>query len=121
VDRPLAGQPGVVQIMRDDPTYPENWTFLASVPDPWEAFHAGQGVLVNEQLARRADLSVGDGLAVTDTLTLPILAIHGDYGNPVGQAILTEALFRRTFPDAVPQASRSASPKPTSPPSRTAS
>jgi putative ABC transport system permease protein len=82
VDRPLAGQPGVVQIMRDDPTYPENWTFLASVPDPWEAFHAGQGVLVNEQLARRADLSVGDGLAVTDTLTLPILAIHGDYGNP---------------------------------------
>jgi putative ABC transport system permease protein len=102
VDRTLAGFPAEVQIMRPDPTYPENWRLLSAAPGPWDALHAGQGVLVNEQLARRAGLAVGDPLAVTDALTLPVLGIYGDYGNPVGQAILTESLFRETFPEVVP-------------------
>ncbi|MBP1806557.1 FtsX-like permease family protein [Rubellimicrobium aerolatum] len=102
VDRPLAGLPAEVQILRDDPTYRENWRFLSAAPDPWDQLAAGQGVLVNEQLARRAGLAVGDPLAVTDALTLPILGIYGDYGNAVGQAILTEPLFRDAFPEVVP-------------------
>ncbi|TNC48309.1 FtsX-like permease family protein [Rubellimicrobium rubrum] len=102
VERTLSGLPSEVQILRDDPTYRENWRFLNAAPDPWDRLAAGEGVLVNEQLARRAGLSVGDPLAVTEALTLPILGIYGDYGNPVGQAILTERLFRDTFPEVVP-------------------
>ncbi|TNC74166.1 FtsX-like permease family protein [Rubellimicrobium roseum] len=102
IERPLAGLPAQVQILRDDPTYRENWRFLSAVPDAWDRLAAGQGLLVNEQLARRAGLSVGDDLQVTGAVTLPILGIYGDYGNPVGEAILTEALFRQTFPEVVP-------------------
>jgi putative ABC transport system permease protein len=102
VPRPLAGQPGEVLLLRDDPTYRENWRFLNAARDPWDQLAAGQGVLVNEQLARRAGLSVGDPLAVTDALTLPVLGIYGDYGNPVGQAILPEPLFRQAFPETAP-------------------
>jgi putative ABC transport system permease protein len=35
---------------------------------------------------------------VSADLVLPVLGIHGDYGNPIGQVILTEDLFRSTFP-----------------------
>lgn len=102
VQRPLAGQPGEVLILRDDPTYRENWRFLSATPDPWDRLARGEGLLVNEQLARRADLSLGDPLEVAPGLTLPVVGIHGDYGNPVGQAILAEPLFRQAFPDTVP-------------------
>lgn len=98
----LAGAPGEVLLMRDDPTYPENWTFLSAAPDAWARLHAGEGAFVNEQLARREGLSVGDPLPLVPGPTLPILAVYGDYGNTVAQAILTEDLFRATFPEVVP-------------------
>jgi putative ABC transport system permease protein len=102
VERTLAGQPAEVLILRDDPTYRENWRFLSAVPDPWDRLAAGQGVLVNEQLARRADLALGDQIELAPGLTLPVVGIHGDYGNPVGQAILSEPLFLQAFPDTAP-------------------
>ncbi|WP_342670803.1 FtsX-like permease family protein [Rubellimicrobium mesophilum] len=102
VERPLEGQPGEVRLLRDDPTYRENWRFLSAVPDAWDKLAEGQGTVVNEQLARRAGLSVGDPLALTETVTLPVLGIYGDYGNPVGQAIIAESLFHRTFPEVDP-------------------
>jgi len=30
---------------------------------------------------------------------LPILGVHGDYGNPIGQVIVTEPLFRALYPE----------------------
>ncbi|MGV8989473.1 MAG: hypothetical protein ACOH2H_24950 [Cypionkella sp.] len=55
-------------------------------------------MLINEQLFRRAGLDLGAAVAVAPGVTLPVLGIYGDYGNPVGQVILAEALFRRLFP-----------------------
>ncbi len=95
----LAGLPGTVFGARDHATYRDNWTFLSSISNPWEAIHAGTGILLNEQTARKRELSVGDPLTIGEA-TFPIAGIYGDYGNPTGQAILSEATFRGLFPEA---------------------
>ncbi len=98
VDQPLAGQPAEVFGARDHATYRTNWRFLDAVPDAWDRLAAGDGVLINEQLSRRAGLAVGDPLQVGSEV-FPILGIYGDYGNPIGQAILNEVPFARLYPD----------------------
>lgn len=100
VDRDLAGEPAELYGARAHATYPDNWRLLAAGPDPWGQVWAGQGVLVNEQLARRAGLAPGDVLDVGVPLT--VAGIYGDYGNPVGQAVIGEGLFRDLFPEATP-------------------
>ncbi|EPX85834.1 ABC-type antimicrobial peptide transport system, permease component [Rubellimicrobium thermophilum DSM 16684] len=102
VDLVLAGQPAEILALRDDPVYRANWRFLAARPDPWDRLAAGEGVFVSEQLARRAGLWPGTGLEIVPGLIRPVLAVYADYGNPLGQAILTEELFRTTFPGVEP-------------------
>ena len=99
IETRLAGLPAELFGARVGPTYTENWRFLASDPDAWAQVADGTAVIVNEQLARRADLWVGDQLTVGPEADLPIAGVFGDYGNPIGQAIIGEALFRRLFPD----------------------
>lgn len=85
---------------RDHQTYPDNWTFLSAISDPWPALHDGTGILVNEQMARRIGLSIGDVVQVQNR-DFNIVGIHGDYGNPIGQAILGAETFAALYPDAV--------------------
>ena len=86
---------------RDHATYRDNWKFLDSADDPWGAVHSGSGILINEQLARRAPLAIGDAVEV-DGETFVISGIYGDYGNPIGQAIIDEVAFANLFPDVAP-------------------
>ena len=102
VDRPLAGLPAEIYASRDHRTYRENWQFLQAVPAVWDVLATGQGVLINEQLGRRAGLALGDLLEISPGTSLPVIGIYGDYGNPVGQAILTEPLFQTLFPTVQP-------------------
>lgn len=102
VERELAGRPGDMQVQRDDRMYRENRRFIASVPEVWDRLHAGEGVLINEQLARRADLWPGNPLGLGGGVRLPVLGVYSDYGNPKGEATVGEALFARLAPDAVP-------------------
>ncbi len=102
VDRDVAGLPAQITGARDHATYRDNWRFLRAEPDAWQALALGKGVLVNEQLFRRAGLDLGAMVTVAPGLSLPVLGIYGDYGNPVGQVILTEALFRQQFPEVPP-------------------
>jgi len=99
VSRDLADAPGELYGSRDDLTYRENWQFLDAVPMVWDVLARGEGVLVNEQMARRAGLSLGDPVTVAEGVSLPVIGIHGDYGNPIGQAIITETLFRTLYPE----------------------
>ncbi|MEM6304254.1 MAG: ABC transporter permease [Pseudomonadota bacterium] len=96
----IAGQPVRLYGLRVGPTYRANWVFLDETPDAWDSVAAGEAVVVNEQIARRAGLWVGDSVDVTPDLTLPIAAVVGDYGNPNGQVITSEAQFLRLYPDA---------------------
>lgn len=99
VDRQVSGQPAQVYAARDHATYRDNWQFLRAAPDVWDRLARGEGVLVNEQLYRRAALDLGAQVTVSPDHSLPVLGIYGDYGNPIGQVIVTEALFRSKFPE----------------------
>ena len=102
VSQSVAGQPARVFGVEVGPTYRDNWVFLAARPDAWDRVAAGRAVVVNEQLARRADLWVGDAVDVAPGLTLPIAAVVGDYGNPKGQVITSRAVFENLYPDRYP-------------------
>lgn len=99
VDTELAGLPAQLYGARIGATYRENWGLLDAAPQVWDSVAAGEALLVNEQLARRAGIWVGDDLAVAPDLVLPIAGVFGDYGNPIGQAIIAEPLFARLHPD----------------------
>lgn len=98
----LTGRPTELYSVRVGPTYRDNWVFLAAAAQPWDAVAAGQAVVVNEQLARRAGLWVGDDVEIDAKLTLPIAAVVGDYGNPNGQVVIAQSLFERLHPSLVP-------------------
>ena len=98
VDRDVAGLPAQIFGARDHATYRDNWQFLRSVPDAWDRLARGDGVVINEQLFRRAGLDLGTEIAIAPGLRLPVLGIYGDYGNPIGQVIAAEDLFRSLYP-----------------------
>ncbi|ABG31831.1 ABC transporter permease [Roseobacter denitrificans] len=95
IDTRLGGLPAEVFGIRDHATYRENWPLLSAQPEVWDLLAAGQGALVNEQLARRQDWQVGDTLPTGDRL----IGIYSDYGNAVGQLVLGEDLFSMRYPD----------------------
>lgn len=102
VDATLGGLPAEIFGARIGTTYRENWRFLDATPTVWDEVEQGRAVVINEQLSRRAGLQVGDVLALGPALSLPVAGVVGDYGNPIGQAIIGEALFHESFPDVLP-------------------
>ena len=96
-EAPLIGQPGEVYGIADHPTYRDNWPLLTSIPDVWDAVARGEGVLVNEQLSRRAGLGLGAVLELPGG-ALAVVGVYSDYGNPSPQAILGLEAFRARFP-----------------------
>jgi len=98
----VAGQPSRHFGVRVGPTYREDWVFLDAEPDAWDRVDAGMAVVLNEQLARRVGLWIGDPVEIVPSLTLPIAAIVADYGNPNGQVISSERIFLDIYPRTVP-------------------
>ena len=82
----LADHPAELFGARVGPSYVDNWRFIDSDGPVWDRVADGSAVIINEQLARRADLWPGDRLAIAPGSTLPIAGVVGDYGNPIGQA-----------------------------------
>ena len=76
------------------------WSLQAAGDQPWQGFAAGEGVMVNEQLARRYPLVVGDTLVLTlanTRLERPVLAIYADYGRPAGEVLINLELLPDEF------------------------
>jgi len=76
------------------------WSLQAADDQPWQGFAAGEGVMVNEQLARRYPLAVGDTLVLTlanTRLERPVLAIYADYGRPAGEVLINLELLPDEF------------------------
>ena len=96
----VEGQPVQVFGIVDHATYRDNWPMLAQVPDVWDRIAASEAVLLNEQLARRSGLGLGDPVALSNGLSLPVAGIFSDYGNPKGQVIVSNDLLVKNFPDA---------------------
>lgn len=98
----IAGQPTDLFGARDHSTYRENWTFLQQAANLWDTTFAGQTILINEQLSRRGGLGIGDAVTVQD-ITFTIAGVYGDYGNPIGQALIGETTFGALYPDISPE------------------
>lgn len=84
----------------DDPVYRDHWPLIARSDGDWDRVMSGQAILINEQLARRADLWPGDALALSATASLPIAGVYSDYGNPTGQAIVSMSRLDQIAPGA---------------------
>ncbi|PXX92782.1 ABC transporter permease [Marinobacter vulgaris] len=75
------------------------WTLLASIDQPWRGLEQG-GVMLNEQLARRRQLDVGDNLTVTiadSVISADIVAIYADYGRPAGEILVAGGALPESF------------------------
>lgn len=101
-DTQIAGQPTEVFGSRDHATYRDNWVFLQQTDAPWDSTFAGQTILINEQLSRRAGLNVGDEIILQENV-FAIAGVYGDYGNPIGQAVISEEVFATLYPGITPQ------------------
>ncbi|MFW8593148.1 FtsX-like permease family protein [Cribrihabitans neustonicus] len=91
------GAPLRIYGIRDHATYRRNWPLLQAQPQVWEALARGDAVLINEQLARRNGIALGQEIALQAGWTLPVAGIYSDYGNTHGQALVAlPALLERT-------------------------
>jgi putative ABC transport system permease protein len=97
----IAGLPAEVFGTRDDATYRDNWRFLQTAEGAWDAVFDGDALLINEQLSRRSGLTLGDTVPL-DGRDFHVAGIYGDYGNPIGQAIIAEPAFATLFPEIEP-------------------
>lgn len=93
----ILGQPGEIYAVADHATYRDNWPLLLATTEVWDKIALGTGTLVNEQLARRAGLGLGDAIALPGG-PLPVVGIYSDYGNPSPQVIIGLAAFTARFP-----------------------
>jgi putative ABC transport system permease protein len=98
----IAGQKTEVFGARDHATYRDFWIFLQMIAQPWDATFAGESVVINEQLARRAGLGIGD-LITLESQSFAVAGIYGDYGNPIGQAVISEKVFAALYPQVIAQ------------------
>lgn len=100
-DQDVRGLPSEIYGPVAHATYRDNWLFLDAAPDAWPWIEAGEGAAINEQLARRANIAIGDTITLAGQ-PFAVLGIYGDYGNPIGQVIVTETLFEQLYPDVRP-------------------
>ncbi|MEO9826813.1 MAG: ABC transporter permease [Paracoccaceae bacterium] len=87
VGRDVFDAPAEIYGVVDHPIYAGNWPLLATAPDAWSRLANGEGALINEQMARREDLSPGDPITLDGWETV-ILGVYSDYGNPIGQVVI---------------------------------
>ena len=80
-------------------TYRETRRFIESGDSPWDRVAGGEAIIVNEQYARNFNTWLGDTVDLPDGRTLPIAAIVSDYGNVLGQVLVSEAIFQSIHPE----------------------
>ena len=98
----LGGARGRIVGVVDHPTYEQGWPLIAASETPWQRVADGSGVLINEQLWRRENLSLEAPLALLPGWELPIVGVYSDYGNPEGEAITSLAGLEARVPDLSP-------------------
>ena len=99
VEGTAAGQPVEIYGVADQRTYRDNWPIIEAVPGVWDEVAAGRGLLVNEQLWRRGRLALGQSLLLPRGLSLPVAGVYSDYGNPIGQVIISNDQLTDHFPE----------------------
>ena len=99
VEARVAGAPADIYGIVDHATYRDHWPLLHAAPDVWDRMAANDGALINEQLYRRAGLSVGDTVALPNGWQEDVVGVYSDYGNPAGQVMVGLAALTARYPD----------------------
>jgi putative ABC transport system permease protein len=81
-------------------TYRDNWPLLSAEKGAWDQVARGEGVLINEQLARRQKHSLGERITLPGGWQTRIVGIYSDYGNPLGQVMVGIEQLLNRFQDA---------------------
>jgi putative ABC transport system permease protein len=95
----VAGQPAAIYGVADHATYRDNWPILSAVPEVWDRIATGEGALINEQLARRQGLGLGDQITLPGGWRASIVGVYTDYGNPISQVIIGIDTLVQHYPD----------------------
>lgn len=99
VEGQVAGQPAEIFGIVTHETYRDNWPLIATSEGAWDRVAAGDGALINEQLARRSNIWPGDDVSLGAGWEMPVVAVYSDYGNPNAQAIVGFDGLRARAPD----------------------
>jgi putative ABC transport system permease protein len=94
--------PVSVTAYKDHITFRNNWVFVDAAADPWDEMKAGSRILVNEQFARRQNLTVGDSVELAGSVRpfrANIVGIYADYGNPRNDVRVIVDDFDQYWPD----------------------
>lgn len=102
VETRLEGWPTQIYGFADHATYRDHWPLLQARTNAWDRLRAGDAALISEQLARRLDIALGDALqipAAAGALSVEVVGVYSDYGNPKGQIIVNVEALARHWPD----------------------
>ncbi len=97
IDTRLGDWPVEVYGVKDYSGYRSHWPILQGTETPWDTLHAGTGALVSEQLARHLSLVPGDRVTI-DGQSFEVSATYSDYGNPIGQIVISNAALIAHWP-----------------------
>jgi putative ABC transport system permease protein len=100
IETEIDGLPATIYGVADHATYRDNWPLLSSETDVWDRLARGEGILVNEQLARRQKYRLGDSMTLPGGWQTRIVGIYSDYGNPTGQVMIGIDQLLKRYPDA---------------------
>ena len=98
-DGDVLGAPADIYGVVDHSSYRQNWPVLEASPEVWDTLAVGDGALINEQLARRENMALGDELPMPGGWKTHVVGIYSDYGNPIGQVILPIGVLTDRYPD----------------------
>jgi len=84
-------------ISRDHQPLTETTVFKTMVENFWPTFIAGESVMISEPLSIKYQLNIGDNIQLSQLAQhkLTIAAVYYDYGNPQGEAIITQSLWQQ--------------------------
>jgi len=98
-ERIFDGQTLQIYGVSDHSTYRDNWPMIAQSPNLWDGVARGDGILINEQMARRQDLWPGAPIELAGGWNTKVLGVYSDYGNTTYQVLIaTEQLTTRYQP-----------------------
>lgn len=89
--------------IKDHAIYRDNWPLLAHTSTVWDDVAGGGHVLVSEQLAHKFELTTGASIELNselETLKLTVAGIYSDYGNPIGQMLVSVENLTKHWPSS---------------------
>lgn len=84
-------------LSRDQLSLTETTVFKSITNEFWPGFFAGNSVMISEPLSIKYQLNIGDKVQLSQfQQTLVIGAIYYDYGNPKGEAMISQPLWQQS-------------------------